>query len=229
LRLLYKAIELDPEFSSAYGLAAMCYWRRTLHGWTVDRAQEIAETQRLARRAAELGHDDALALCSAGDALAWLVHDLSAGAALIDRALALNPNLALAWRLSGWVKIILGEPELAIEHYTRSMRLSPRDPLMCLVYNGIAVAHFCAGRYDDAVSWAEKALGEAPNFAPVLRPLAAANALAGRLEAAQKAIARMRELDPAFRISDVKDRFPSRRPDDIARYEEGLRIAGLPE
>jgi adenylate cyclase len=229
LRLIYKAIELDPEFSSAYGLAAMCYWRRTQHRWAVDRVQEIEETQRLARRAAELGRDDAVALSYAGFALAWVVHDLSAGAALTDRALAVNPNLALAWSSSGWNKIILGELELAIEHFTRSMRLSPRDPLIGVSYQGMSLAHLCAGRYDDAVSWAERALGEAPNYAPALRAFAAANALAGRLEPAQNAIARMRELDSAYRISDVKDRFPFRRPEDVARYEEGLRRAGLPE
>jgi adenylate cyclase len=192
--------------------------------------QEIAEAQRLARRAAELGHDDAFALCSAGFALAWLVHDVSAGAALIERALVLNPNLAAAWNNNGWIKIILGEPEMAIEHFARCMRLNPRDqPLLCVTYHGTSFAHFCAGRYDDAVSWAEKALGEAPNFAPALRSLAAAKALAGRLEDAQEAIARMRELDSGYRISDVKDRFPSRRPEYIAKYEEGLRKAGLPE
>jgi adenylate cyclase len=229
LRLLYKAIELDHEFSSAYGLATLCYWWRTLHGWTVDRAQEIAEAQRLARRAAELGHDDALALSWAGLALAFMVHDLSAGAALTDRALAVNPNMAWAWGNSGWIKLLLGEPELAIEHFARSMRLSPRDPWTRAAYHGISIAHFLAGRYDDASSWAERALGEAPNHAPALGTLAAANALAGRLEEAQKAIARMRELDPAYRISGVKDRLPSRRPEDIARFEEGLRKAGLPE
>jgi tetratricopeptide (TPR) repeat protein len=207
----------------------MCYWRRNQHGWIVDRVQETAEIQRLARRAAELGHDDALALCTAGFALAYVVHDLSAGAALLDRALAVNPNLAWAWRLSGRVKIFLGEPELAIEHFTRSMRLNPRDPLMFVAYTGISLAHFCAGRYDDASSWAEKALGEAPNYAPALRALAAADALSGRLEGAQKAIARMRELGSAYRVSDAKDRLPLRRPDDLARYEEGLRKAGLPE
>jgi hypothetical protein len=64
------------------------------------------------------------ALCRAGLALAFVVHDLISGAALIDRALALNPNHAAAWGMSGWVKISLGEPELAIEHLTRCMRLT---------------------------------------------------------------------------------------------------------
>ena len=58
---------------------------------------------------------------------------------------------------------------------------------------------------------------------------AAADALAGRLDRAQKAARRVRELDPAFRVSDMKHRFPTRRPEHLAKYEEGLRLAGLPE
>jgi hypothetical protein len=53
--------------------------------------------------------------------------------------------------------------------------------------------------------------------------------LAGRTEQAQKAITRLRQLDPAFRVSDIKRLVTLRRPEDLARYEEGLRLAGLPE
>ena len=65
---------------------------------------------------------------TAGIALAFVVGDLDDGAALIDRALVLNPNLAWAWFFSGWVKVWLGEPEVAIEREARAMRLSPHDP-----------------------------------------------------------------------------------------------------
>ena len=128
LPLFYKAIELDPNFAAAYGMAARCYARRKTVGWVIDRAFEIAETSRLARRAAELGRDDAVALCSAGIALAFVVGDLDSGDAYIDRALVLNPNLAVAWFVSGLVKVWLGEPEVAIEREARAMRLSPHDP-----------------------------------------------------------------------------------------------------
>ena len=125
LRLFNKAIELDSDFASAYGMASWCYVRRKGSRWIVDRAQETAETARLARRAAELGWDDAVALAWGGFALAYVVHDVEVGAALIDRALQLNPNLAEAWHFSGWVRIYLGEPEVAIEHLAHAMRLSP--------------------------------------------------------------------------------------------------------
>ena len=51
LRLFYKAMELDPAFASAYGMAAWCYIWRKLNGWVIDRAQETSEGARLARRA----------------------------------------------------------------------------------------------------------------------------------------------------------------------------------
>jgi tetratricopeptide (TPR) repeat protein len=229
LRLFYKAIELDPEFSSAYGMAAWCYARRKGSRWMVDRVKETAEAARLARRVVELRKEDAVALSTGGFALAYVVGELDDGAALLDQALVLNPNLAVAWTFSGWVRIFLGEHEMAVEHFARSMRLSPLDPLMYVAQSGIAVAHFCTGRYDEASSWAEKALLESPNYYPALRVFAASNALAGRLEDAQKAMARLRELDPTVRVSDLRDLMPRRRPEDVTRYVEGLRKAGLPE
>jgi TolB-like protein/Tfp pilus assembly protein PilF len=234
LRLFNKAIELDPDFASAYGMASWCYVRRKGSRWIIDRAQETAETARLARRAAELGWDDAVALAWGGFALAYVVHDVEVGAALIDRALQLNPNLAEAWHFSGWVRIYLGEPEVAIEHLAHAMRLSPLDPLTFVAQMAIAFAHFFAGRYVDASSWAEKALAtsppglrERPVYHPALLIAAASNSLAGRLEEAQNAIARLRQLNPTPHISNLKNQIPLRRPEDLARYTEGLRKAGL--
>jgi TolB-like protein len=100
LGLFYKAMELDPGFAAAYGMAAWCYIWRKLNGWVVDRTKETSEGARLARRAVELGKDDAVALFRGGHALAWFAHDLDNSAAFLDRALALNPNLAAAWNLS---------------------------------------------------------------------------------------------------------------------------------
>ena len=136
LRLFYSAIELDPDFASAYGRAASCYARAKVNGWISDTANEIAEVKRLAQRAVELGKDDAIALAASGFALAHIVRDLGVGAALIDRALVLNSNLAEAWNYGGWVKNWLGEPGLAIERFARAMRLSPVDPLVVRMRSG---------------------------------------------------------------------------------------------
>jgi TolB-like protein len=229
LRLFYKSIELDPGFASAYGMAAWSFVWRKVNGWMGERETEIEEAGRLARRAVDLGADDAVALSGGGYALVFVAHDVNRGAAYIDRALALNPNLAWALHSSGWTKAFLGEPDAAIKLLTHAMRLNPLDPLSFRAQGGIAFAHFLAGRYDEAALWAEKALRERPNYPAAIRELAAANALAGRLAEAQKAMAHLREVDPGRRVSTVKDWVPLRRPDDLARLEQGLRIAGLPE
>jgi TolB-like protein len=229
LRLFYKAVEVDPKFASAYGMAAWCYVWRKLNGWMTDVAEENAEGTRLAQRAVELGKDDAVALSRGGHALAWFVGDLDGAAAFLDRALVLNPNLSAAWNLSGWVRAYRGELAVAIEQHQRAIRLSPIDPALYNMQNGLAFVHFLAGRYDEASSWAKKALHEQPNFPAANRILAASNALAGRLTEAQQAIANLRQLDPALRISNLKEVLPLRRPEDLAAFADGLRKAGLPE
>jgi tetratricopeptide (TPR) repeat protein len=195
-----------------------------------DPDQEIAETARLAWRAAELGKDDARALSYGGWALAYVVSEPDQGDAFIDRALVLNPNLAVAWFASGWLRNWLGKPDLAIEHEARAMRLSPLDPHIHGMQSATAHAYFLTGRYDEASSWAEKATRGRPNFLPSVRIAAASNALAGHIEEAKKACARLQQLDPALRVSNFRKGLgPYRRPEDLARYEEGLRKAGLPE
>jgi adenylate cyclase len=230
LRLFYRAIELDPEFASAHGMAARCYTLRKSNGWGTSGEQEIAEAVRLAQRAIELGRDDALALGCGGWTLAHVGSDLDAGAAFIERALVLNPNLATVWLFSGYLKILLGEPQAAIERIAHATRLNPLDPFTASRVKFVtAFAHFFAGRYNDASLWAEGGIREAPKSLANLRVAAASNALGGRLEKAQEAMARLRQLDPAFRVSNLTDRVPLRRPEDIAKFAEALRKAGLPE
>jgi TolB-like protein len=230
LRLFNKALELDPDFALAYAWAARCYVFRKMNRWMTDQRQEVAEATRLARRAVDLGRDEALALSLGGFVLAYVVGDLDDGAAFVDRALGLNPNLAPAWGWSAWMKICFGEHNTAIEHAARAMRLSPLDPLLWAWQSLTAFAHFFEGHYDEAASWVDAALRERPNSLAALRGATASNALAGRLEKAQKLMARVRQLDPAWCISNLADTLmPLRRPEDLARYEEGLRKAGLPE
>jgi TolB-like protein/class 3 adenylate cyclase/Tfp pilus assembly protein PilF len=230
LHLFNCAIKLDPDFATAYARAAFCYANAKAFGWISLTPEKVAEVSRLAQRAVELGRDDAIALADSGWALAYVVRDLDRGAALIDRALALNSNVAEAWDCGGWVKNWLGEYELAIERFTRAIRLSPLDPWVAPMRAGTAHAHFFLSRYDEAASWAAMALQDNPNSQPLLRIGAASNAMAGRLDQAQKAVVRLRQLNPTLRVSNLKNVLgPYRRAEDISRYEEGLRRAGLPE
>lgn len=229
LAFFSRAIELDPNFASAYGMAARCYLQRRGFGWVTDREQEIAETSRLAWRAAELGRDDAVALCAAGFALVVVLGNLNDGSAFVERSLALNPNLGWAWHVSALTKAFLGEAEAALDHAARAMRLSPHDPQMAGMQVATAFAHFIAGRYDDALSWAQAAVRSQPHFFIGNCAVAASAALAGKQAEAEEAMARVRQLSPDLRLSNLGELIPIRRPQDYDRWAQGLEKAGLPE
>jgi TolB-like protein len=229
LPMLNEAIGLDPNFASAYAMAAWCHFWRKVNGWMSDRVHEMNEGIYLAQRAVELGRNDAVALARGGHAIAHLVGDLDCGIAFVDRALALNPNMAAAWFVSGFLKVWHGEPEDAIDCFTRAMRFSPLDPEMYRMQAGMAAAHLFARRFDAALSWAEKAFRDLPSFLMVVGIIAASHALAGRVDQARGAMHHLRWLDPALRISNLTDWLPIRQPEHLATFVEGLRRAGLPE
>jgi TolB-like protein len=230
LRLLERAIDLDPGFAAAYAMAAWCHARRKGFGWIADQRGENAETARLARKAVELSKDNALPLAWAAFALALVVGELDEATVVIDRALGLNRNLAIGWATSGWLRVWRGEPDFAIEHLARAMRLSPFGPMMGEAQSATAHAHFFAGRHQEACLWAGRTTMENPHVPGGLRILAASNALAGHSERARAAVARLLQVDPNRRITNLMDVLgPYRRAQDVAKYQVGLRNAGLPE
>jgi len=223
LQLFQKATRADPAFATAYGMAAYCYVWRKANGWVADKQRENAEATALARKAAELGRDDPVALCEAGFAFAFIAEDLDHGAALIARATSLNPNLATAWRFSGFTHIFLGQPEIAIEHFQLALRLSPLDPLGFIIHNGLAWAHFLSGRYGEAAAAAEKT----GHYIPGVLMRAMSLAMGGDEAESRRVLDQLRKREPAIRASHFAE-WPLRRAQDRARFHEGMQKLGLP-
>jgi tetratricopeptide (TPR) repeat protein len=229
LGYFYKAIELDPGYASAYGMAARCYSMRKVCGWVEDASKEVAEADRLASRAAEFGRDDAVALAAAGIALSFVVGDLERARELVDRATGLDPNMAWAWLWSGWTRVWLGEAEAAREQIARALRLSPLDSHRSSMFAAIASAHFLDGSYDQALAWAERAARQSRGVLFSIALVAASAALGGKPDRAGEALDQLRRNHPDMSISMFRQFFPLRRPQDMARLTEGLRKAGLRE
>ncbi|MEH2525534.1 MULTISPECIES: adenylate/guanylate cyclase domain-containing protein [unclassified Bradyrhizobium] len=227
LQLYCKAIEADPKLACAYGMAAWCYVQGKARGWMMEQVQESAEATRFARKAVHLGNDDPVALCMGGYALAFIAHEFDAAAAFMDRGLAVNPNYATAWTLSAWLRVWRGEPDLALEHAAHAMRLNPLDPSG--MHGAAAYAHFLSGDYDMASSCAESAMRDYPAFLLPICVYAASNALAERLEPAQKGVELALKHKPGLRISNLTDLAAFRRDEDFATFTGSLRKAGLPE
>ena len=73
--------------------------------------------------------------------------------AAFRRAVNLNPNSAAAHCHLSHGLAFAGQDREAIEHAEEAIRLSPLDPEMALFLGGIAVAHYTAGRYAEAVRY----------------------------------------------------------------------------
>jgi adenylate cyclase len=228
LQLLYRAIELDPEYAQAYAWITYCFFRRWSKGSLP--VAEYSEARRVARDAIRFGRDDGFSLAWGGFALAVFgetMAEVKEGAAIIDQALLLNSNLARSWSLSGWVRIMLGQPDLAIEHLERAMRLSPLDFAFHAMEAHTAQAHLAAGRYHETVTWAERSLRHQPDNLEALGALSIASARAGDFDKAKAAMKRFLQLAPHRRISNSF--MPYITPEQRAPTEEILRKLGMPE
>jgi TolB-like protein len=229
LKHFYRAIEIDPHFASPYGMAARCLSQRKTANWVEDVDKEVAEAERLSHLAVEYGRDDPTALAAAGLALAFVVGKIAEGGALIDRCLALNPNIAWAWLFGGWVKAWNGDPEEAIERINRAIALSPNDPYLSSMRRAIAFAHFVARRYAKAIEFADMNASAPQNAFNALAIMAACCAFTGQTERAHETMTKLRTMEPHLRCSNLRLRFPMTRDDDAQHFANGLRLAGLPE
>jgi TolB-like protein/class 3 adenylate cyclase len=228
-KLAQTASNLDPDFAAPFALAADSLVQRWGFGWSSGGPEEVTEASRLARRALELDKDDPMVLATAGFVLGIFMGEVEEGAALLARAISLNPNLALARTWNGYVQLFLGDEDAAIEQFQIGLRLSPLDPRIFTAQSGMAAAHFLAGRYEDGCLWAKIAVQQNPDYVGARRTLMACHAMAGRVEEARQAWAIARQIDPTQRISTVMKRWRFSRAKDIQLYAEALRIAGMPE
>jgi TolB-like protein/class 3 adenylate cyclase len=226
--LLRRALAFDPSCAPAAGLFAWCcVLQKSVHPISDE---EIAEAVRLARKAIEAGTEDPDALWMGGWGIFVLDLDIASGLSAIERALGLNPNSALAWTFCGWLHSYSNRPALAIEALQRAMRLSPLDPQRWMFYGGLALAHLAAGRHEEAVEWADRALHENPRATAVVEYKAAACGHLGRVDDGRECVRRLRELRPWSTIASVKELIGAHTsPKVLAIYIEGLRKAGLPE
>jgi adenylate cyclase len=226
LRLVSRALEIDPRYGFAAMLAGSCHLLNVSQGWAADPKSELAEGLRLLRWALSIDGNDDAALSTLGRVTATTSGDFDTAREMVDRAVALNPNAAFAWEQRGWTYQTAGQHEEAIRSFERAIRLSPFDPWLFSRFTGLGIAFIGVGRFDEAVTAAKHALQKNPTFSMAYGCLASALAHLGREAEAREAAAGLLELEPDFRISEWVARGGLSR---AQMYIDGLRKAGLPE
>jgi TolB-like protein/class 3 adenylate cyclase len=223
-----KAFQQDPEYAAAYAMAAWTLLRQQATGGVPLTPEIRADAIELARQGSRVGSDDAFALALSGHVLTYIGHEYDRGAAMVEQAVALNPNLGVAWHSRGWVSLMCGEAERALESFDRMIRLSPLDPLRVGAWTGSSFALFSLQRYEEGCATAMKSLQvlvDAHTLGAYI-----VNAInAGRTAEAEEAVGQLLARQPDFRASYAQSAFPIRSPDQRQRLTASLREAGLPE
>ena len=235
--LLRRAIEIDPKYSLAKGMLAFMHLRRVMDG--IGGAEDVKGGLRLAEEAlADHGENPttlsmaAMVLASLGyRALGFRVVGFRYDEALraTDRALSLSSNLSIVLFAAGIVRTYVGDADVAIAHFQRALRLSPRDKGAGAFHASIGVAHVVAGRYEEALAAAQTAIQESPGFSSSHRLLIITLSLLGRMDEAKEVARRYLEMAPGFTVSRYLSVTPNRDADFRNRVADALRAAGLPE
>jgi TolB-like protein/class 3 adenylate cyclase/tetratricopeptide (TPR) repeat protein len=196
-RLFSAALELDPHYAAALIRLAAVHAQRWMQNWTDDRQREVIIGKSLQERALELAKEDQFVLAGSAYQHVQFGGDTATAVALMDRALNLNPNSSWALEMSTWIRIRAGDPELAVEHCLRAMRLNPFNQ----VNTPLAIAYFLLGREQEALASIDQALINAPRAHPTLLFAATIKVGFGRIEEARQLVKRVLEINPNTRAT----------------------------
>jgi adenylate cyclase len=221
LGLLEQTIAIDRHHGPALALAAACQMQFVNYGWAKDPKVPRRKAIDLARRALHVTCDDPSTIASAAMILAVFGEDIGAMTSLADHALTLNPSSARGWYHTGFLRLMAGNPDGAIEVAERSLRLSPRTRSGA-VHTLIGASHFVSRRFDQAIAKLLVALEETPNFPVPYRYLVSCYANMGRLDEARSAVKRLRTITPGVIPPDI---MYLRKAEHRELYLSGLRLA----
>ena len=224
-RIAESAIALDPDSSDAHCALASALFHETWLAYENPRDALFAKARIHAERAAELEPRNEMAH--------WILGMAHLGRREFDEAVAslnytieLNPNFSYGYGSLGTALAYIGDTEASIASNEIAIRMNPRDPSLFFRFTGLALAHFLAERYEDAIEWAHRSIKKRPEYFVSHAVLTAALAHLGRIQEARTAAAELRRRGGDTVISKVEE-LPFKEARHLARFIDGLRMVGL--
>jgi DNA-binding SARP family transcriptional activator/TolB-like protein len=226
---LADAIALEPDYAAAYAWYA--YWHIFMVGqdWAGNPKAMMERAGELAERSIVLDPFDARGLSISGHVRAFLHRRLREAMVLHERALMLNPNLAMAWALSAVTHAYAGDPDEAERRNNRYKRLSPLDPHAFFFDAFFVLIHLMKRDYETAVEVGRAVSQLNPSFSATYKPYLAALGHLRRDQEAATIRRRLLLLEPDFTIQRFMETNAMERESDRVHYAEGLRLAGIRE
>jgi TolB-like protein len=213
---LLEALSKEPNNAGLLAFAAWTFGHRVTMGWPPLGPDDREKCIAFARRGLEVAAGDATVLAHCGIALVEIGREYDRGMAVLDTA-------------AGVAHLHCGSVEKALSLFHRSCRLSPADPMTYIALGGIAHAHMILESYEEALTWALRAVAINQKYDPAYWMLVAAHAHCGRLAEARRYLDELLELAPELTIARLREGQAAKDPSRLAAILDGLRIAGLPE
>ena len=225
--LLADAVATEPNSAAAH--AWFGYWHlfQVGQGWSFDPKNDTKLGGDLAQRAVALDVGNARALTIAGHICGFLRRQPEEALALHDRALSLNPHLALAWCFSGLSLSYLGRHQEAIFRADTARRLAPLDPHAFFFEMAAGMPYLLLGQYERTVENSMRSLALNTAFSSTYKGLLSALGHLGRIGDAEHIRERLLVLEPGFTVAAAIARSPMQVAADLEHYAEGLRRGGL--
>lgn len=202
-RLFQVAVEIDPDFAAAYTGLGRSFLSAAANGWSANPRADLKRAHDLAETALAFeDHAEAHALLGL---TYMLMRHFDLAETALDRAIALNPNDADSYGALGAVELWTSNLEDALVAFRASMRLDPRSSPLTLT--GIGVALFLAGDSEAALQYLERSITREPDDILTLVALASIQTDLGNREAAQEAVAKVKNLHPFFSPESYRNAF----------------------
>jgi TolB-like protein len=227
--LLTEALVFEPDNAHLLGLAAWTLEHRITMGWPAIGANDREKCFEFARHGLEKAAGDPTVMAHCAMALVQVAREYDWGMAVLAAAVESNPNNMLVVTAAGVASLHCGSVAGALALFHRASRLSPRDLFAHISLCGTAHAQMILGNYEEALTWAVRALAVNPNFDPIYWMLIAANAQLGRMEEAHHFLGELKRMAPGVTTASIKAGQPAKDPSRLAAILDGLRLAGLPE
>jgi TolB-like protein len=226
VRLLERAIELDPSFDEAYSLLSWRYLSLWRHNLADDPEEALRRARHYAREAIELDQQDYRSHWAFGTLYLFADQDHDLAVAEYDKAIALSPNQADLLAMMSLLMFFMGRATEAVDWIEKAKRLNPYHPVW-YDWNS-AAAYLMARDYGKALLAIKKTVGVYTKSIGPRRLLAVVYVEMGRMEEAKKVAQEILEINPGFTLSGVRNT-PFQHEADHERYFGALRQAGLPE
>jgi DNA-binding SARP family transcriptional activator len=227
--LIQRALALEPDNAVIEAWAAHWHLFYIGQGWAKDIDKATEEVQQHALKAITLDPENAEGLGIYAHLCSYRAREFDKALLYFDRALRLNPSLAINWALSAATYCYIGEPDIALQRLERYRELASPDLYFSYFETVYTMAHTFKGDYELAVLVGRRAVKANPNFVNGYKPLIASLGHLGRHDEAQVYVRKLLSLEPNFTVQKFGQIYPIKKTIDRDRYMAGLRLVGIPE